>query len=162
MDVNQVTFFKVAAYFCNFFVSSNMFLLSMSASLAISLEFLLLVFNETSPRKERRSCICRCVNDVRTAKICRFTSIAPLFARSNRLSARTDWSLSSSRNKSTCPPCRKVYLAFWQILSGSVDAVMDDLNVLKIFVLDRQYWESIVFGASLYLGSMGLGNLDVL
>jgi hypothetical protein len=62
MEVNHVTFFSVEASFCDFVVSCTMFLVSMSASLAISFEFSLLVLRESSPRNEMMSCICRYVS----------------------------------------------------------------------------------------------------
>jgi hypothetical protein len=47
-----------------------------------------------------------------------------------------------------------------QDVPGSVDAVMYDLNVLEVFVLDRQHRQSLIFGPSLYLGSVCFGDLE--
>lgn len=90
MDVNHVTFFNVEASLCDLVVNLTMFLLSISASLAISFEFSLLVFSESSPRKEMISCIFLSVSTYLSRVVDLHTKLEPLFARSSRLSTRAD------------------------------------------------------------------------
>jgi hypothetical protein len=122
-----------------------MFLVSISANLAISFEFSLLVFRESSPRKEMMSCICLGVSKS-------FRNGASTYKTGTTLRSFQQILHSSSLQlqllQEQIHRCISKEPFFGlhtnagigaQDVLGAVHAIMDNLDVLKIGVLYSEY-----------------------